>query len=179
MTVRAPRASDLEADLTAKDEEQIRWLWLPGQRESWEATGKEDRRALAAQGLQQREAAFGSGPKWTFSVDTAEADYAAYVDCDLANNNLPHGEAYVSSSAHPDHRDRGYASSAVPLVVRFLTDNTGCRDAHVIVEAEHVASLKVSQFLGTPEVGRWTDASGRVMLRYVLPVRRPASGQSV
>ncbi|MGH9123517.1 MAG: GNAT family N-acetyltransferase [Acidimicrobiales bacterium] len=172
VTIRPPRAGDLEADLGAKDEEQIRWLWLPGQREKWEAMSAHDRRAHAARGLRQREAAFGSGPKWTFSVDTTEADYVAYVDCDLANEHVPFGKANISYSAHPDYRGQGYVSRAVRLVIQFLSDHTGCREAHVVVDSENVASLRVPRTLGFAEVGRWTNESGRTMTRHVLRIRR-------
>jgi hypothetical protein len=37
VTIRRQRAADLEADLEARDDEQIDWLWLPGERESWQA----------------------------------------------------------------------------------------------------------------------------------------------
>ncbi len=37
VTIRPPRTDDLEADLGAKDDEQIHWMWLPSEREAWEA----------------------------------------------------------------------------------------------------------------------------------------------
>ncbi len=35
VTIRPQRVEDLDLDLEAKDDEQIHWLWLPGQRASW------------------------------------------------------------------------------------------------------------------------------------------------
>ena len=35
VTIRCQREEDVDADLAAKDDEQIDWLWLPGQREAW------------------------------------------------------------------------------------------------------------------------------------------------
>ena len=71
VTLRRPDGGDLDADVEAKDAEQIRWMWLPGQREAWEAMSAPDQRDHARRGLEQRAADFGTGPKWTFSVDTS------------------------------------------------------------------------------------------------------------
>jgi len=73
--IRRPQPGDLEMDLAAKDEEQIRWLWLPGQREAWNSMTAAQQRNHARAGLQERIAAFGAGPKWTFSVDTDTTPY--------------------------------------------------------------------------------------------------------
>src|SRR5688500_3976602 len=64
VTIRRQRTDDVDADIEAKDGEQIRWLWLPGQRESWEAMTDDERRAHAVRGLQANHDAFGAGPKW-------------------------------------------------------------------------------------------------------------------
>lgn len=60
VSIRRPEESDLEADLGAKDDEQIRWMWLPGQRESWEAMTPDEQRAHAA-GAFARDEPFGFG----------------------------------------------------------------------------------------------------------------------
>jgi RimJ/RimL family protein N-acetyltransferase len=172
VTIRRPRETDLDADLEAKDVEQIRWMWLPGQRESWEAMGAEDKTAHAAQGLRESRAAWGSGPRWTFSVDTTEVAYVAYVDCDLANDHVPCGEANISYSAHPEHRGKGYVSRAVQLLLAFLSDHTGCQEAHILVDSENAASLRVPAAVGANRVGRWTNEAGRIMLGHIVPVSR-------
>jgi len=167
VTLRRPRPSDLDADLEAKDQEQIRWLWLSGQQQSWEAMTADEQRMHAARVLAERTEAFGVGPKWTFSVDGPDADYVAYIDCDLANEHVPAGEANVSCSSHPRHRGRGFVSRGVRLAHRFLEEHTGCREAHIIVDSKNLASLRIPASLGIPEHSRWTDEVGRTMVRYV------------
>ena len=161
---------DLDADLEAKDDAQIDWLWLPGQRESWEAMTPERRRAHARRNLVANHDDFGRGPKWTFAVDTAEHRYVAYVDCDLENDNVPSGEANISYSAHPAHRGKGYVGRAVKLVLRFLADHTAAREAHIVVEPENVASLRVARAIGAAPSGELTTPYGRRMIRHVVSV---------
>ncbi len=168
VTIRCQSESDLDADLEAKDDQQIDWLWLPGQRESWEAMSRDERRGHARRGLLANQHAFGAGPKWTFAVDAPDAAYVAYVDCDLANEHVPRGEANVSYSSHPTHRGRGYVSAAVRLVAQFLRDHTGASTAHILVDAENVASLRVPHAVGAPAVERWVDDTRRTMVRHVL-----------
>lgn len=175
VTIRPPSSDDLEADLEAKDEEQIRWLWLPGQRESWMAMSDSERRDHAARGLAEGAAAFGAGPKWTFVVDAVADRYVAYVDCDLTNDHVPAGEANISYSAHPLHRGRGYVSRAVRLELRFLAENTGCREAHILADAENTASRRVATAVGAVEIERFVNDQGRTMIRYVIPIQRPAA----
>ncbi|MGK2950297.1 MAG: GNAT family N-acetyltransferase [Acidimicrobiales bacterium] len=164
---RAP-GLDLEADLAAKDREQVRWLWLPGQAEQWASMSEADRRAHAQAGLQATATAFGGGPKWTFSVDAGEFRSAGHVDCDLANDKVPAGEANVSYSTHPEHRGQGVASSAVRLAVRFLRDQTGARTAHLLIDQANVPSLRVARAVGATERQRFVDERGTTILRHVL-----------
>ena len=86
--IRKQAATDLDADLEAKDEEQIRWMWQPGERERWERMTREQQREHARRGLAANARAFGCGPKWSFAVDAEGESYVAYVDCDLANPNV-------------------------------------------------------------------------------------------
>lgn len=172
VTLRRPRVTDLDADLAAKDAEQKQWMWLPGEREHWEAMTAAEQRAHAQRGLRARVDGFGTGPKWTFSVDTDAAPYAVYVDFDLANSLVPHGEANVSYSAHPAHRGQGFVARSVRLVAEFLRDHTGAREMHVIVDAENEASLRVARAVGAVETERRRTEHGRILVRHVLPVTR-------
>lgn len=167
VTIRPRRADDLDADLEAKDAEQIGWLWLPGQRESWEAMSAADRRTHALRGLETNAASFGTGPTWTFSVDTPGASNVAYVDCDLANDHVLAGDANVSYACHPAHRGRGHVSRAVRLVCAFLGDHTGARSAHLIVDADNEASLRVARAVDARATEQWTTDDGRPMVRHV------------
>jgi len=168
VTLRRPAITDLDADLAAKDDEQIRWLWLPGHREAWAAMSPPEQREHARHGLQQRVDCFGTGPKWTFSVDTRDASYVAYVDCDLANDQVPAGDANVAYSSHPAHRGRGYMSRAVRLVAEFLGQHTGARELHIIVDAQNAPSLRVARTVGAKPTGQSYNDRGRLMIRHVL-----------
>ena len=77
VTIRRQHVDDLDMDLAAKDEEQIRWLWLPGEREEWAAMTATERRDHARRGLQANHDAFGHGPKWIFAVDLVGSDEEA------------------------------------------------------------------------------------------------------
>jgi RimJ/RimL family protein N-acetyltransferase len=170
--IRRPRVDDLDVDLAAKDEEQIRWMWLPGQRESWESMTPREQRDHARRGLENSVETWGRGPKWVFFVDTEQDDYVAYVDCDLANDGVPGGEANVAYSAHPVHRGKGYVSRAVRLVTTFLRDHTGARELNIRIDAENEASLRVARAVGATDVSRWTNEQGRSMIRHVRAIER-------
>ncbi len=171
LTIRRLGAADLEMDLAAKDEEQIRWLWEPGEPERWMSMTPDQQRAHALSCLEAAEASFGPGPKWRFAVDAGDTSYVAYVDCDLANPHVPAGQANVSYSVHPAYRGRGYASGGVRLVLRFLAERTTADEAHILVDAANAASIRVAHAVGAEEVERWTNAQGREMIRHVLVLR--------
>ncbi len=69
--------------------------------------------------LHENHDSFGAGPKWTFTIDAGTARGVGYVDCDLANEHVPHGEANLSYVSHPAHRGRGFISWAVRLIAHF------------------------------------------------------------
>ncbi len=171
VTIRRQRIEDIGQHLAAIDDEQIDWLWEPGDREKWEALTPAQQRAGNLEYLRACHDSFGIGPKWTFSVDSADATYVAYVDCDLANNLVPPGEANIAYTAHPAYRGRGHVSRAVRLVLQFLRDHTGAQSAHIIVDARNTASLRVARAVGATETERWQDEHGRTMIRHVVSIR--------
>ena len=168
VTIRRQRPEDLEADVTAKDDEQIDWLWQPGDRQLWEAMTRSQQRARAARTIAAHHDGFGAGPKWSFSVDGPDADYVAYIDCDLANERVPAGEANISYASRPAHRGRGYVTRAVRLITRFIIEHTGARRAYLVVDAQNVASMRVARAVGSEEVERWTNDRNRMMVRHQL-----------
>jgi RimJ/RimL family protein N-acetyltransferase len=172
VTIRPLRADDIEADLAAKDDEQIDWLWDPGQRGAWEAMTGPEQRARALSTLRQAEDSFGPGPKWAFAADLVDVAYVAYVDCDLANRHAPLGHANIAYSAHPSFRGRGYVSRAVRLVFQFLEDNTSASEAHIIVDIKNGASLRVARAVGASPVQEWVNDEGRTMVRHVVVLPR-------
>ncbi|MFP5321420.1 MAG: GNAT family N-acetyltransferase [Acidimicrobiia bacterium] len=175
VTIRRREPADLDADLAAKDDEQIRWLWLPWQRRAWARMTDEQRRDHAAQVLRHDHDAFGSGPKWTFTVDAHGARAVAYVDCDLANPQVRPGEANVSYACHPAHRGAGHVSRSVRLVLEFLRDHTGARTADLITDEANVPSRRVARAVGATEVERWTADQERTMIRHRVDIHGPVA----
>ena len=170
VTIRPQRVGDLDRDLEAKDDEQAHWLWLPGQRASWEAMTPEERRDHVRRGLAANVAGFGLGPRWPFAVDVGDTEYVAVVECDLANVHVPRGEANISYSAHPAHRGQGHVSRAVRLLACFLADHTGARRAHLLVDDANTASLRVAAAVGSQATERWIDEAGSSWSRHVLDI---------
>src|SRR5205085_1038824 len=119
------------------DDAQIDWLWEPGDRELWEALDPDAQREHQRRHLRAVHDAFGPGPKWCFSVDTAQHRYVAYVDCDLADPNAPPGQANISYVCHPQHRRQGYTTRAISLVCAFLRQHTDAREAYIVVDARN------------------------------------------
>jgi RimJ/RimL family protein N-acetyltransferase len=173
VTIRRRQLADLDPDLEAKDDEQIRWLWLPWQRQAWADMTDEQRRRHAAEVLRENHETFGSGPKWTFTVDTRNVRGVAYVDCDLANDHVPSGEANISYASHPDYRGKGYVSRSVHLVLEFLRDHTGVRTADIITDDRNTPSLRVARALGAEAVEHWTTDDGHTMIRHRVDVHGP------
>ena len=171
VTIRRQRPDDIDAHLAAIDDEQIDWLWEPGSRQQWEALSPEQQRARNAAHLRRCHDSFGDGPKWTFSVDGRDVTYLAYIDCDLDNEHVPTGQANIAYTAHPACRGQGNVSRAVRLVTAFLRDHTGAQCAHIIVDSQNTASVRVAVAAGATRAGAWQNEYGRIMIRHVLPVR--------
>lgn len=171
VTIRRQRADDIDRHLEAIDDQQIDWLWEPGDREKWEALSPAQQRARNLTHLSASHESFGAGPIWRFSADTMDANYVAYVDCDLANNHVAAGEANISYTGHPARRGQGNVSRAVRLLTQFLLDHTGARSAHIIVDEQNAASLRVARAVGATESQRWVNEHGRTMIRHVLALR--------
>lgn len=165
--------TDLEADLTSKDPEQMRWMWPAGHIEQWRRMDDAQKRAHALEGLVAAADDFGNGPKWRFAGVTPAHSYVVYVDCDLENDKVPAGEANISYSTHPAHRRRGYAVLAVRATVRFLKDNTGAQFAHILADEHNAASLGVARAAGARRVGDVRDGEGHLLIHHVIALREP------
>jgi len=170
--LRRQHPDDIEAHLAAIDEEQIRWLWEPGDVDRYAALTAGEQRAHHLRHLQANHDSFGPGPKWCWSVDLADASYVAYVDCDLANSHVPAGDANISYACHPGYRGSGYTSRAVRLVCDFLRECTSAQEAHILVDVDNVASRRVATAVGAVEVERFANEHGRTMARHVITLRQ-------
>ena len=104
------------------------------------------------------------------AVDASDATCVGYVDCDLANEFVPPGEANISYSSHPKHRGHGYITRAVRLVLPFLRDHTSAPTAHILIDVQNTASLRVANFVGAKEIERFLSPSRRAMIRFAQPV---------
>jgi RimJ/RimL family protein N-acetyltransferase len=166
--IRRQRPEDLELHLAGLDDEQMRWLWEPGQREAYEAMTPAERRAHHLRYLQAAHDSFGPGPKWSWSVDVPDADYVAYVDCDLANDHVPHGQANISYVCFPTYRGHGYTTRAVRLLCDFLRHHTSAREAHILVDKENAASRRVARAVGGIAVDTFVNEHGRTIVRHVI-----------
>lgn len=172
LVLRGQRPDDLEMHLSAIDDDQIDWLWEPGDRARWELMTSAEQRDHQARHLQEVHDGFGPGPKWTFSVDGPDALYAIYIDCDLANDQVPAGQANISYVCHPSYRRRGWTTRAVNLACTFLRNYTNATEAHLIIDAENLASLAVARSVGAAEVERFKDPHSRIMIRHVIQIAR-------
>lgn len=177
VTIRRRQSTDLDEDLAAKDSEQQRWLWLPEERQQWALMSHEARRAHALKHLISNHDTFGYGPKWTFSVDAQDGENVAYVDCDLANDNLTqngvgYGEANISYASHPAHRGKGYVTRSVRLLIHFLAEHTGARSAHLVISPGNHASLRVAQGINALFVSRFKGEEGQKLLHYKVTIDR-------
>jgi RimJ/RimL family protein N-acetyltransferase len=168
VTIRRQTPDDLEGQLAAVDEDQMRWLWGPGERETYLAMPTVERRAHQLRQLLANHDSFGPGPKWCWSVDLSDARYVAYVDCDLANDHVPAGQANVSYVCSPEYRGNGYTTRAVRLVCDFLRRGTTAQQAHILVDQDNLASLHVARAVGAVEVERYGNEHGRTMVRHIL-----------
>ena len=164
--------SDLDVHLAAIDDEQIRWLWEPGDGDRWYAMTPQVQRERQRKYLEATYNEFGPGPKWAFAMDAPDAAYVVYIDCDLAIPDAPPGSANISYSCHPAHRRKGYTVRAIGLVCEFLRQETAATEANLAVELDNAPSLGVVRAVGASEVSRYVDQHGRTMIRHVLPLRR-------
>lgn len=171
VTIRRFDFNDLERDLEGKDEEQIKWLWGAQDRENWVAMSFDQRRTHARNTIAMYRDTFGPGPKWSFAVDAGEESYVAYVDCDLANQHVPYGQANVAYAAHPAFRGSGYVSRAVRLVFRYLEEHTEAVEAHINVATDNEPSLRVARAVGASAAGQWVDEQGNLMIRFIYRLR--------
>jgi RimJ/RimL family protein N-acetyltransferase len=170
VTIRRQDPADVDANLAAKDEEQIRWLWLPGERERWQAMTPAEQRASDERWLRATRDTFGAGPKWMFTIDTGENRCIGGVGCDLASPVAPAGEANIAYACHPHHRGRGHLVRAVRLILRFIAEHTGARRAHLVIDRDNEPSLRVARSVATNAPHAFVDERGRASLRFILEV---------
>lgn len=92
------------------------------------------------------------------------------MDCNLAGEHVAAGTANLAYSCHPAHRGRGYVARAVRLLLRFLAEHTGAREAHILVDPENLASMRVARAAGAISVETFTTHDGQRLVRHVVGV---------
>jgi RimJ/RimL family protein N-acetyltransferase len=167
-TIRRRHRDDLEMDLSGRDDEHIRWLWRPSEVAEWEATTPSERRVHALSWLAGVSDSFGTGPRWTFSVDVADMKTVGGVDVNLASDHAPAGEANISYWVHPAFRRGGIAPASVRLALQFLRDHTATRCAHIMVDPNNKPSLAVAASVGATVGAMTVDQHGRSLIRHSL-----------
>jgi RimJ/RimL family protein N-acetyltransferase len=168
VTIRRRRRDDLAMDLAGRDDEHIRWLWPPGDAAGWEAMAPQERRSHALTWLAGVSDSFGTGPRWTFSIDVADATSVGGVDVNLASDHAPPGEANISYWVHPAFRRRGLAPAAVRSALRFLRDHTSTCRAHIMIDPENTPSLAVAGSVGATVEATTVDRHGRTLVRHSI-----------
>jgi RimJ/RimL family protein N-acetyltransferase len=168
VTIRRCDRRDADMDLAGRDDEHVRWLWAPAEADRWRTMTAEHRCRHAMGWLADVIDAFGTGPRWTFSIDAVDAAAVGGIDVNLASEHAPAGQANISYWVHPDFRGRGIASDAVQLALCFLRDHTGAPRAHLMVEPANTASLAVAASTGAAIETSTVDQHGRTLLRHTL-----------
>lgn len=170
VTIRRRRRDDVEMDLSSRDDEHIRWLWRPSEIAQWDAMAPNERRTHTLSWLAVVSDSFGTGPRWTFSVDLMEATSAGVVEVNLASDHAPVGEANISYWVHPAFRRRGVSAVSVLLALQFLRDHTATRQAHIMIDPNNMASLTVATGVGAAVGATTVDRHGRTLIRHTLEV---------
>ncbi len=94
------------------------------------------------------------------------------LDCNLASPQVVVGKANISYVSHPSFRRHGFAGRAVVLVLPFLADHTGAREAHLVIDAENEPSLGAAHHVGASDRERFVDSGGRTKVHHVIEIRR-------
>lgn len=96
-----------------------------------------------------------SEPSPTFCI-LAAGEVVGWVDFDIDGTWLLPGEVNIGYSVFPQHRERGYASSAVRLLFNHLKANTEHTVATLLINLDNEASLRVARRLNCqrqPDLG--------------------------
>ena len=125
VTLRPPRPGDAELLIEGRDEEFFRWL----------GPGSESPRPIAC--------------VWV------AGELVGWVDYDLEHAWLRPGEVNLGYYLFPAARGNGYASRAVELLLRHLSQATPHTVATLAIEPENVRSLRLARRLGFVEKGEF------------------------
>jgi RimJ/RimL family protein N-acetyltransferase len=95
-------------------------------------------------------------------------EIVGWVGYDTDQEWLSPGEVNIGYHVFAPHRERGYATRAVRLLLRHLQEGTGAERAHFVIEEENTASQRVTRSVGAHLVEPKARLSGRQNLWYAV-----------
>jgi len=123
ITVRPPIVGDTARLIAGRDEEWRRWLGP------------------------------GSDDPWPTACIVVAGEVVGWIDYDTEHEWLQPGEVNIGYSIFAPHRGNGYASRAVRLLLRHLSDVTTTHTATLLIDSGNAPSLVVAQRTGFVQVG--------------------------
>lgn len=114
-------------------------------------------------------------PTAVIEVDGETVGWVDHDDHD-AHAWLTPNQCNIGYHVFAPHRGRGYASSAVRLLLRMLAEHAMCTEATFLIDAENAPSLGVAAAVGAVERRQWVNPDGRLQIFLAVPLRVPGSG---
>ena len=111
-------------------------------------------------------------PTAVIEVDGETVGWVDHDDHD-AHAWLTPNQCNIGYHVFTAHRGRGYASSAMRLLLRELAAEERFEEATFLIDAENEASLRVAAAVGAAERDRWPNADGRPQVFLVLALGGP------
>jgi|SRR5262245_25836006 len=160
--LRSMTGDDVDAHLTGEDDVTARFL----------SGGRSTTRTVAAWIDRNRESWATGGAIRSFGVCEAATDrLIGMVEANLDLAGVRRGVANVTYGLHPDARGRGYATRAVELMLRYLTEATDTDVAVIQVDPANGASLGVPARAGFKCVGTRITEPGQSSITFVRRIR--------
>jgi RimJ/RimL family protein N-acetyltransferase len=141
VTIRQPHPGDAEVLIAGRDPEWERWL----------GPGDDDPHPTA--------------------VIVTDVGIVGWVDAATGPDWLGPDELNVGYNVLAPHRRRGYATRAVLLLTRWVSQNHQTKRLYLAVDAENAASLGVARAVGAVLLDQYLNETGRPQLRFVIDLR--------
>jgi RimJ/RimL family protein N-acetyltransferase len=163
VTLRPMTPADAERHLAGEDEPTARFL----------SGGHSTMETVLAWIERCRVSRESSGPVRAFGIClAATGTLVGMVEANMAAPGFRQGVANISYGLYPDARGNGYATRAVDLVTRYLTENTGAQMAAIQVHPENLPSARLPGRLGFRFLGNRVTTESDRMMTYAKSLRR-------